>query len=131
MFFRNLKTPLFVLGALAFGLTLGANTASAQNDAVLKRGKMLWNNRGCGSCHGIGKLNAGPDLAGLEQRRSKEWLVKWLKDTDVMLASDSTAQAMLAEWKGIRMPKQNMSDQDVDAVLAYIKAEEAKMKKKK
>jgi cytochrome c551/c552 len=96
----------------------------------MKRGKMLWTNRGCGSCHGIGKKMAGPDLAGLEQRRSKEWINKWLKDTDVMLASDSTAQAMLAEWKGIRMPKQNMSDQDVDAILSYLRSEEGKMKKK-
>jgi len=47
-----------------------------------------------------------------------------------MLASDSTAQAMLAEWRGIRMPKQNMSDADVDAILSYLRAEEAKMKKK-
>jgi cytochrome c551/c552 len=125
----NFKTPLIVLGTLAFGLTLGANTASAQNDAMMKRGKMVWNNKGCAGCHGIGKKMAGPDLAGLESRRSKEWLSKWLKDTDVMLASDSTAQAMLAEWQGIRMPKQNMTDQDVDAVLAYIKAEDAKMRK--
>lgn len=124
----SFRTPL-VLGALAFALTLGASTASAQSDATMKRGKMLWNNRGCGSCHGIGKKMAGPDLAGLESRRSREWLNRWLKDTDVMLASDSTAQAMLAEWKGIRMPKQNMSDQDIEAILQYLKAEEAKMKK--
>jgi hypothetical protein len=43
-----------------------------------------------------------------------------------MLASDSTAQDMLAEWKGQRMPKQNMSDQDIDALLSYLRAEEAK-----
>jgi cytochrome c551/c552 len=126
----NWKTALVVLGTASAALTFSATQASAQNDATMKRGKMLWTNRGCGSCHGIGKKMAGPDLAGLEQRRSKEWINKWLKDTDVMLASDSTAQAMLAEWKGIRMPKQNMSDQDVDAILSYLRAEEGKMKKK-
>jgi hypothetical protein len=46
-----------------------------------------------------------------------------------MLASDSTAIAMMAEWQGIRMPKQTMSDQDIDAILGYLRAEEAKMKK--
>jgi mono/diheme cytochrome c family protein len=132
----NWKTALVVLGAASAALTFGASQASAQanakaSDAQMKRGKMLWTNRGCSSCHGIGKLNAGPDLAGLEQRRSQEWIVKWLKDTDVMLASDSTAQAMLAEWKGIRMPKQNMSDQDIQAILAYLRAEEAKIMGKK
>lgn len=127
----NWKTAFVVLGTACIASTFVASQASAQNDAMMKRGKMLWANRGCGSCHGIGKKMAGPDLAGVEQRRSKEWLSKWLKDTDVMLASDSTAQAMLAEWRGIRMPKQNMSDQDVDAILAYLRAEEAKMKGKK
>jgi mono/diheme cytochrome c family protein len=36
----------------------------------------------------------------------------------------------LAEWKGIKMPKQNLSEQDVDAILAYLRSEEAKMNKK-
>jgi len=46
-----------------------------------------------------------------------------------MLASDSTAMAMLAEWKGIKMPKQPLTDQDIEALLAYFRSEEAKMKK--
>lgn len=127
MFLGNFRM-LLVLGTVA-GLTVSASTASAQNDAMAKRGKMLWINRGCNSCHAIGKKMAGPDLAGVALRRPHEWLTKWLKETDVMLASDSTAMAMLAEWKGIKMPKQTLSDQDVDAILAYIQAEEAKMKK--
>jgi cytochrome c551/c552 len=118
-------TSLLMLGALV----LGASSAKAQDDAMIKRGKMLWTNRGCNSCHAIGKKMAGPDLAGLQARRSKEWIHRWLKETDVMLASDSTAMGMLAEWKGIKMPKQSFTDQDIDAILAYMSAEEAKMKK--
>jgi len=118
------------LGAVCITLMLSANRASAQDDAVAKRGKMLWTNRGCGSCHGIGKKMAGPDLAGVEMRRSHEWLNKWLRETDTMLTSDSTAMALLAEWKGIKMPKQTLSDQDVDALLAYLRFEEGKLNKK-
>jgi len=47
-----------------------------------------------------------------------------------MLGADSIAQAMLKEWNNIKMPTQKMSDQDVDAILAFIKAEEAKKAKK-
>jgi len=126
----RVKTGLVVLATALVALSFSATQASAQNDAQTKRGKMLWTNRGCGACHGIGKKNAGPDLAGVEQRRSKEWLTKWLMQTDVMLASDSTAMALLAEWKGIKMPKQSLSEQDVDAILAYLRSEEAKMNKK-
>jgi len=110
-------------------LVLGASSAKAQDDAMIKRGKMLWTNRGCNSCHAIGKKMAGPALAGLQARRSGEWIHRWLKETDVMLTSDSTAMGMLAEWKNIKMPKQAFTDQDIDAILAYMSAEEAKMKK--
>jgi hypothetical protein len=46
-----------------------------------------------------------------------------------MLASDSTPMGMLAEGNNITMPKQTFTDQDIDAILAYMSAEEAKMKK--
>jgi mono/diheme cytochrome c family protein len=120
----------FVLALAVIGALFAAAPASAQmsNDALMKRGKMLWNNRGCGGCHGIGKKMAGPDLAGVEMRRSREWLNRWLKETDVMLASDSTAMAMMQEWNGIRMPKQNLTDGDIEAILAYMRAEEAKQR---
>lgn len=125
----RLKVTSVVFGAACVALMLSATQANAQNDAAMKRGKMLWTNRGCGSCHGIGKKQAGPDLAGVEQRRSREWLNRWLKETDVMLTSDSTAMGLLAEWKGIKMPKQALTDQDIEALLAYLRFEEGKMKK--
>jgi len=117
----------FALAALTFGVV---SSAQAQDAAAVKRGKMLWVNRGCGSCHGVGKKMAGPDLAGVEVRRSREWLNRWLKETDAMIASDSIAMAMVAEWKGIRMPQQALTDQDIEALLAYVRGEEARMAKK-
>jgi cytochrome c551/c552 len=47
-----------------------------------------------------------------------------------MIASDSIAMAMVAEWKGIKMPSQPLTDPDVEALLAYIRAEEQRMAKK-
>jgi len=108
-----------------------ARSAQAQDDAMAKRGKMLWINRGCAGCHGIGKKMAGPDLAGVEQRRSKEWLVRWLKETAVMQREDSVSIAMVAEWKGIKMPQQVFTDQDIEAIFSYLRAEEARMSAKK
>lgn len=124
----NWKTALVVLGTASAALTFGATQANAQNDALLKRGKDLYFNRGCRTCHGIGKQMIGPDLAGLEARRSKEWIVRWLKETDAMIASDSVAQQMVAEYNGARMPQQRLSDQEIDAMLAYLRAEEAKIR---
>jgi len=124
------KTAFVVLGTAGAALLFSAGTASAQgNDALVKRGQTLWQNRGCAGCHAIGKKNIAPDLAGVTQRRSREWLVNWLKDTEGMLQSDSTAMAMLKEYKGAKMPNQKLSEQDTNAILAFIEATEAKMKK--
>jgi hypothetical protein len=36
---------------------------------------------------------------------------------------------LLEEWKGMRMPGQRLSDQDIEAILAFIDAEtERKMR---
>jgi cytochrome c551/c552 len=104
----------------------GAQDAAAAE--LAKRGRSLWQNRGCSGCHAIGKPMAGPDLAGVTARRTREWLDRFLKDTDNMLKSDPVAQALLKEFKGIRMPQQKLSDADINALLAYIESEEARRK---
>jgi len=63
------------------------------------------------------------------QRRSKEWIHNWLKDTEGMLASDSTAMALKKEYKNTKMPNQKLSEADADAIIAFIQATEAKQKK--
>jgi hypothetical protein len=60
------------------------------------------------------------------ERRNLDWLRRWLKNTNEMLESDSTAKAMLAEYNGVRMPGQKLSDQDVDALIHYIAREQQK-----
>src|SRR5262245_10385929 len=100
------KTGLALCCALVAGLFIAVPNASAQQamSAQAKRGELLYFRRGCRQCHGINKKMIGPDLAGLEQRRSKEWIQRWLKETDVMLASDSTAIALAASYNNAHMP---------------------------
>ena len=125
------KTALVVLGTAGSALLFSAGAANAQGaDAQVKRGQTLWQNRGCAGCHSIGKSKGiAPDLAGVTQRRSREWLVNWLKDTEGMLQTDSVAIGLLKEYKGQKMPNQKISEQDTDAILAFIAATEAKQKK--
>jgi len=124
------KTALVVLGTAGSALLFSAGAANAQGaDAQVKRGQTLWQNRGCAGCHSIGKKGIAPDLAGVTQRRSREWLVNWLKDTEGMLQTDSVAMGLLKEYKGQKMPNQKLSEQDTDAIIAFIGATEAKKRK--
>src|SRR5258706_7244145 len=112
------KTAFVVLGTACTAFLFTAGVANAQAaDAQVKRGETLWQVRGCAGCHGIGRKTIAPDLMGVTQRRSVEWLHSWLKDTDQMLASDSTAINLMKQYSGQRMPNQKISEADTDAIL--------------
>jgi len=93
-------------------------------------GKKTWVKFGCQGCHKIGGKTGGPDLAGVLERRSVAWLNKWLKNTAEMLQTDSTAMALLKEWKGYKMPQMKVTDADIDNLLHYIGSETAKVRAK-
>jgi protein SCO1/2 len=127
------RTTKLALAAVIGGLMAWGSAAQAQGvtvDANLaKKGKSLFVNRGCSTCHTIGKGRvAGPDLAGVVERRDLTWLKSWLKDPAAMLASDSLAQALLAESKGVKMPNVKLQDQEIDALIHYMAQESAKVR---
>jgi mono/diheme cytochrome c family protein len=121
-------------GSLVAGLVvIGAGLAAAQqaplqvDAAAAKRGQSLFQNRGCIGCHSIGKgKRSGPDLAGVTQRRSLEWLRRWIQNPTPMFDTDSTAKALLAEFNNTRMPNLRLKDDEVDALLQYIQQESDK-----
>ncbi|MDF1852302.1 MAG: SCO family protein [Verrucomicrobiales bacterium] len=86
----------------------------------------------CASCHTIGGGDvhgnqsnvAGPDLLAVGDRRDPDWLKRWVREPDVMLAEkDPLAMALLEQYNGVVMPNFRLSEQDVDNVLAFIKRE--------
>ncbi len=124
---RISKLALFslVIGAL----TGGSSAARAQgtDPNLVKRGRDLWFTRSCDACHSIGKgRRAGPDLMGVTERRSGAWLRKWLKNTEEMQASDSTAMGLMAEFKGVKMWNPKLTSPDIEALISYIAAESRK-----
>jgi cytochrome c2 len=100
------------------------------DEAAVKKGKGLFQARGCFGCHTVGKGKlAGPDLAGVMDRREGDWMRKWLKSPDEMLASDPAAQEMLKEYKGVKMPNMKLKDDEIEALMHYMAAETQRVKK--
>jgi cytochrome c551/c552 len=113
---------------VAGALGVGASVAEAQgglrvDPALATRGKVVYERNGCYACHGMGRVLAGPDLAGVTERRDVAWLRRWLKDTNNMLESDPQARAMLEQWRFVKMPQIKLSDRDIDALLHYMTQE--------
>lgn len=102
------------------------------DEALAKKGKSLWTAKGCMGCHTIGRGPvAGPDLAGVLDRRSADWVRRFVKDPNAMFDTDSTAQALLRQFNNTKMPNLKLTDAEIDALLHYIAQESQKRSKAK
>jgi len=123
-------SKLGLCGVLVGALVLTGSVAQAQMNVdpnLAKRGKSLFQSKGCTACHTIGKGKlAGPDLIGVTDRRSHDWLKRWLKNPADLIGSDSIADAMVVEAKNVKMPNMKLSDSDIEALLNYFAENKAK-----
>ncbi|HRO41586.1 MAG TPA: cytochrome c [Flavipsychrobacter sp.] len=80
----------------------------------------------CLSCHKLSdeKL-VGPGWKGVTDRRTPEWIMNFVTNVDEMLDKDPESQAML-EVCMVRMPNQNLSDNEARAVLEYMRKNDGK-----
>jgi len=108
-------------GSLA-ALLAAACFAGGATIALAQDGKALFQAK-CAACHSIGGGRlVGPDLAGVSDRRPEDWLLRIIKSQQGLVKSgDKTAIALFEEYK-IPMPDQALSDSEIRAVLAHIKA---------
>ena len=75
----------------------------------------------CTSCHKMtDERLVGPGWAGVTSRHKPEWIMNFMTNTDVMIDKDPKAQAML-EICMVRMPNQNLSDEDARNVYEYMR----------
>ncbi len=99
-----------VIGILVVSLT----------SAIAQDGATLFKNN-CGMCHKLGARLVGPDLINITQKRSKEWLNKFIKSPQSLIKSgDKDAVAILNEFNQILMPDQNITDTQINDILKYI-----------
>jgi hypothetical protein len=75
----------------------------------------------CLSCH---KLTAeklvGPGWAGVTERRTPEWIMNFVTNTEEMLNKDPEAMASL-EICLVRMPNQNLKDDEARQVYEFMR----------
>lgn len=75
----------------------------------------------CGSCHKMtDEKLVGPGWKGVTTRYTAEWIMNFVTNTDEMLNKDPKAQAQL-EICLVRMPNQNLSDDDARALYEYMR----------
>lgn len=78
----------------------------------------------CSPCHHIGKGKlVGPDLAGVNTRRTEKWLISFIRSSQTMVKNnDAVAVKLFNDYNKLVMPDQNLTDAQIKDILAYIKA---------
>jgi len=141
---------LFVLTSTAFSLLLltscgaGANGSfevgtdpkgigrfkkieltSSLDEKMISAGETVYNIK-CASCHKLnGEKLTGPGWQGVTIRRTPEWIMNFITNTDEMLDKDTAAQNMLGDC-GVRMPNPSLSDDDARATLEFMRRNDSK-----
>jgi mono/diheme cytochrome c family protein len=118
--------PFLIALSLIFpSRTLGDEEKPNEGNDLHEKGEELFQSKGCVACHTIGKGKlTGPDLKGVTERREEEWLKKWLKSPDTMIMTDPIAKELLKEYF-VPMPNQGLTDDDIEALMAYLKHEDS------
>lgn len=88
--------------------------------AMATKGESIYGVK-CASCHKLtNEMLVGPGWKGVTERRTPEWLMNFLTNTDEMIDKDPELQAQL-EVCMVRMPNQNLSDDDARAVFEFMR----------
>lgn len=95
------------------------------DDSMVVRGKSIYDSR-CISCHKLtGEKLVGPGWKGVTDRRTPEWIMNFITNTNVMLDSDLVAQQLVVTCIA-RMPNQNLSDDQARAILEFMRKNDGK-----
>ncbi|HET9712176.1 MAG TPA: SCO family protein [Pyrinomonadaceae bacterium] len=116
-----------IMGYQSPSLDIGKSSTTAAN-LDLNKGQYLFSTR-CAACHTIGGGDKiGPDLLGVTNVRDRAWLARIIVDANKMVEEkDPIATALFQKYKGIRMPKLNLAEADVNTLIEYMKTETARL----
>ena len=127
---RPATSPLVSLASVVATIALGLGAAACGGESgsgptlseAGERGKQLSLSSGCSGCHGVnGEGGVGPTWQGLTGSdveladgttvvADREYLVRSIKDPSADLLADFAVQ----------MPQNNLSDSQIDDIIAYI-----------
>ncbi len=92
--------------------------AAGAGDAT--KGKELFN-ANCAACHKLDAKMTGPMLRGVSAKHDKEWLYKWIHNSQALIKSgDADANKLWEEYKPTLMTAfPQLSTGDIDNIIAY------------
>lgn len=99
-------------------------TISALAAPPAEEGKSIFTTR-CAGCHNVNRILTGPALAGVDQRRSIDWIINFVHSSQsVVKSGDPYAVALFNKFNKIQMPDHpDLTADNIKSIVEYIKAE--------
>ena len=90
----------------------------------VEEGKLIFTSR-CAACHNVNRVLTGPALAGVDQRRSIDWIVKFVQSSQAVIkGGDKDAAALFQQFNGVIMPDHtDLTADNIKNVVEYIKSQ--------
>ncbi|MEO8355117.1 MAG: c-type cytochrome [Chloroflexota bacterium] len=110
-----MATVMLVFIATATGVVFAQPLGQSSDGEALFKEK-------CIACHTIGGGDlVGPDLQGVIELRTQEWLTTWISNPDQVLASgDPIAVELFNQYNKIPMPNLALTPDQVASLIAYL-----------
>jgi mono/diheme cytochrome c family protein len=91
----------------------------------VEEGRLIFANR-CAACHSVNKVLTGPALAGVDKRRSMDWIVSFVQSSQSMVKKgDQDAVALFEKFNKVPMPDhRDLTGSDIASIVEYIKSSE-------
>ncbi len=91
-----------------------------------EKGKTLFQQR-CAACHKLEQKLIGPPLAGISQRREKNWFAQFVTNSQALIQSgDKQAVEVYEAYnKQVMPPHPDLSQEDIEALWVYLNASAA------
>lgn len=104
--------------------TLLLTAVTAFGAPPVEEGKNIFATR-CASCHNVNKVLTGPALAGVDERRSMDWIISFVKSSQTLVKSgDKDAVELFNKFNKIPMPDHSdLTDGNIASIVEYIKSE--------
>ncbi len=93
---------------------------AAVDQAMADKGKATFDAK-CVACHKVSEKLVGPALAGVTSRRSAEWIMNLMLNTEEMLKSNDAAKKLLIEYNNVPMINNQLTQDQAREVLEYLR----------
>jgi cytochrome c551/c552 len=90
----------------------------------VEEGKSIFLSR-CAACHNVNKQMTGPALAGVDERRTLDWIIAFVNSSQSLIRKgDKDAIALFEKFNKVPMPDHSdLTAEKIRSIVEYIKSE--------